>query len=96
MRGLLLVAAGGAIGASARYLLAKGLAAWDWNHVPWYTTVDDDITAPASSCDVDRYDDICDSGETLRWTLGVLEPGESRVLQVPVKVNSDAPTGRLF
>lgn len=39
MRGLLLVAAGGAIGASARYLLAKGLAAWDWNHVPWYTLI---------------------------------------------------------
>lgn len=39
MRGLILVAAGGAVGASARYLLAKGLAAWDWNHVPWYTLV---------------------------------------------------------
>ena len=39
MRNLLVVAAGGAIGASARYLLAKGLAAWDWNHIPWYTLI---------------------------------------------------------
>ncbi len=37
MRGVLLVAAGGALGASARYLVARGLAAWEWGHIPWYT-----------------------------------------------------------